>query len=214
MKSQKPINPRKTPKQSRSRFMVDVIVSSATRILVTEGYDRFTTNRVAEVAGVSVGSIYQYFPNKDSLISEIARRHVTDLLTAINEAYDFAAHNSLQDVARQIVRNHIAIHNMHPKLHRALSREIPRLGHLEWKAGMKDVISEKLQLLLKKFPETCNIENPDMVIFVLFTTVESVVDRALVEKPELINSGALEETLTKLILSYLKASMTYLESGK
>jgi AcrR family transcriptional regulator len=61
-----PINPRKTPRQARARATFDAILEAAARILVNEGYDRLNTNRIAEIAGVSVGTLYQYFPTKGS----------------------------------------------------------------------------------------------------------------------------------------------------
>lgn len=70
--------PRKRPTQQRSREMVDRILEAAARIFESSGYHATTTNHVAEAAGVSVGSLYQYFPNKDALLVGLAERHVID----------------------------------------------------------------------------------------------------------------------------------------
>jgi hypothetical protein len=61
-------NPRKSALQKRSRVTVDALLEATARILIREGFDKASTNRIAEVAGVSVGSLYQYFPNKEALI--------------------------------------------------------------------------------------------------------------------------------------------------
>ena len=66
---------RKRPAQARSRAMVEAILDAAARVLVTDGYEAFSTNRVAEAAGASVGSLYQYVPNKSALLAELMRRH-------------------------------------------------------------------------------------------------------------------------------------------
>ena len=66
--------PRKTPLQGRSRNTVDVIVEAAARILTKEGADALSTNRIAEVAGVSVGSLYQYFPNREAIVAALVER--------------------------------------------------------------------------------------------------------------------------------------------
>jgi AcrR family transcriptional regulator len=66
--------PRKTPIQGRSRNTVDVIVEAAARILTREGADALSTNRIAEVAGVSVGSLYQYFPNREAIVAALIER--------------------------------------------------------------------------------------------------------------------------------------------
>lgn len=66
--------PRKQPRQQRSQAVVDAIIEAATRILETDGFDKLTTNHVAEVAGVSVGSLYQYFPNKEAICYALSER--------------------------------------------------------------------------------------------------------------------------------------------
>ena len=70
---------RKTPVQQRSRRTVDKILSAAARILVEDGYSAMTTNDVAAAAGVSIGSLYQYFPNKDALLRALVERHLDDV---------------------------------------------------------------------------------------------------------------------------------------
>lgn len=69
-----PLSPRKRPRQRRSAATVEVILDGAARILEREGLERFNTNVVAAVAGVSVGSLYQYFPGKDALMAALVRR--------------------------------------------------------------------------------------------------------------------------------------------
>lgn len=74
---------RKEPRQARSRATVDAIVQAGAHILGERGWDGFTTNEVADIAGVSIGSLYQYFPDKRSLVEAIRRRHVDDVLAAM-----------------------------------------------------------------------------------------------------------------------------------
>jgi AcrR family transcriptional regulator len=73
-KTRKPA--KRFPKQERARATVDAILEGAARVLVREGYDRASTNRIAEVAGVNIGSLYQYFPNKDALVASLIDRHL------------------------------------------------------------------------------------------------------------------------------------------
>lgn len=75
-----PLAPRKAPLQRRSAATVDAIVEAAARILETEGLDGYTTNAVAERAGVSIGSLYQYFPNRDALTAAVIERETAVLL--------------------------------------------------------------------------------------------------------------------------------------
>lgn len=71
MRSGARTRPRKLPKQERSRVTVEAILDATALVLVREGYDRASTKRVAGVAGVSIGSLYQYFPNKESLVAAL-----------------------------------------------------------------------------------------------------------------------------------------------
>ena len=77
------LKPRKAPRQRRSLAMVELILQAATRVLERESLTGFTTNRVAEVAGISVGSLYQYFPNKDALVAELIKRDQQTRVEAI-----------------------------------------------------------------------------------------------------------------------------------
>ncbi|PTX01907.1 TetR/AcrR family transcriptional regulator [Pararhodobacter aggregans] len=81
-----PIVPRKTPRQARARATVEAILEAAARILVAEGLERLTTNRVAEVAGISIGTLYQYFPSKEAILAEILRAKRQQLLEDIRAA--------------------------------------------------------------------------------------------------------------------------------
>lgn len=77
--------PRKQPRQARATAMVELVLEAATRVLSSDSLAGFNTNRVAEVAGISVGSLYQYFPNKSSLIAALIEREQLALATAIEQ---------------------------------------------------------------------------------------------------------------------------------
>src|SRR5262250_749285 len=78
---QRPVRttPRKRPRQARSRATVDSILEATARVLVKRSFDGLTTNLVAEAAGISIGSLYQYFPNKAALVGALIEKHVDDL---------------------------------------------------------------------------------------------------------------------------------------
>ncbi|MBW9056173.1 TetR/AcrR family transcriptional regulator [Rhizobium mesosinicum] len=80
--------PRKTPRQARSLATVSAIVEAAARILEERGHEGFSTNAVAEKAGVSVGSLYQYFPRKDALIGALILRQTMSLIRDAESAAD------------------------------------------------------------------------------------------------------------------------------
>ena len=114
---------RKEPRQARSRATVATIVEAGARVLSDEGWAGFTTNKVADAAGVSVGSLYQYFPDKLSLIEAIRRRHLDDCLAVMRQSQREG--RTLMEFVDDLVRNMIAAHSVHPKLHRVLLDEAP-----------------------------------------------------------------------------------------
>ncbi|MBY6266447.1 TetR/AcrR family transcriptional regulator (plasmid) [Azospirillum sp. 412522] len=114
---------RKAPRQARSRATVDALVEAGARILGDDGWSGFTTNKVAERAGVSIGSLYQYFPDKLSLVDSIRRRHLDDCIAAMRTVR--ADGCPPMEVAAILVRAMIAAHSAHPGLHRVLLDEAP-----------------------------------------------------------------------------------------
>jgi AcrR family transcriptional regulator len=114
---------RKAPRQARSRATVDAILDAGAQVLARRGWAKFTTNEVAETAGVSIGSLYQYFPNKAVLVEAITRRHFDDVLRVLQAiAADAKPTN---ERAESLVAGMIAIHNVNPALHRILMEETP-----------------------------------------------------------------------------------------
>jgi AcrR family transcriptional regulator len=122
------LDQRRSPSQSRSRDTVEAIVEAAAQVFERHGYAAGTTNRIAERAGVSVGSLYQYFPNKDSILVELTRRHVADGRVIAAALFERLAteHPPLRDGLRLLSAAMIDLHRDAPGLHRVLFEESPR----------------------------------------------------------------------------------------
>src|SRR5579864_2789253 len=113
-------NPRKQASQRRSRATVDALIEATARILVREGFDKASTNRVAEEAGVSVGSLYQYFPSKEALVAAVIDRHNQELMQVVRGALVEVAALPMEQAVRKLVAVAIKAHRIDPKLHRVL----------------------------------------------------------------------------------------------
>ena len=113
---------RKSPRQRRSRAAVEAIIEAAARILETEGPAGFNTNAVARRAGVSVGSLYQYFPGKQALIAELSRRNAEAALSGLVEAAERTAGRPMLERLRAFVRFAIAQQAERPRLSRVLDQ--------------------------------------------------------------------------------------------
>lgn len=121
------LRPRKQPSQCRSADMVEAILEAAARVLEREGLERFNTNRVAAIAGVSVGSLYQYFPNKDALTAALIEHTQADLDAALAGAAAGCEGRTLAASLRLLARAAIAWQSRRPRLAAALDYEEGRL---------------------------------------------------------------------------------------
>jgi AcrR family transcriptional regulator len=117
---------RRSPRQTRARATVDAIVEAAGRLLVEGGLAGVTTNAVAGRAGVSIGSLYQYFPNKEALLWAVQRRHRQQVMPLVDHALERLADPAL-DLVEGILtfmRGLVALHDSDPAGNRALVREL------------------------------------------------------------------------------------------
>jgi len=115
---------RKQPRQARSRATIEAILQAAAHILGERGWAGLSTNMVAETAGVSIGSLYQYFPHKLALVEAVRRRHFDDVLAILRAAADEALPRSRRIEA--LVDGMISVHGRYPAAHRVLLEETPR----------------------------------------------------------------------------------------
>src|SRR6516164_9371104 len=96
-------SPRKTASQQRSRLTVDALIEATARVLTRDGYDRASTNRIAAVAGVSIGSLYQYFPSREALVAAVIDRHVHEMFQVVRDALVKVATRPIEVAARELV---------------------------------------------------------------------------------------------------------------
>lgn len=209
MSPQPSANPRKLPKQERSQATVEAILTATTHILTADGYDRLTTNRVAERAGVSIGSLYQYFPNKEALIVALAEHHANQmaqlaqhhLTQDFGEASVQAENRSILEVLRQIIRAALAAHAVNPKLHRVLHEQIP---HSE---VMRRLDEAKMEQMLRSFlAQRCDQlqpQNLELTVFIIERTIRALIYGATIDRPELLKTGELEEEMMTMLAAYL-----------
>jgi AcrR family transcriptional regulator len=193
--------PRKLPKQERSQATVEAILTATTRILTERGYDQFTTNRVAELAGVSIGSLYQYFPNKEALIFALGEHHANEMVQLAQHHLEGLEDSSIPEVLRQIVKAALAAHAVNPKLHRVLHEQIPR------SEVMRQLDEAKMEKLLQSFlAQRCDQLQPkniDLTVFIVGRTIKTLIHGAMIDRPELLKNGELEQEIITMLSSYL-----------
>ncbi|WP_240975574.1 TetR/AcrR family transcriptional regulator [Paraburkholderia aromaticivorans] len=101
--ARKPLTkPRKHASQGRSRVTVDALIEATARILVRDGFDKASTNRIAGRAGVGVGSLYQYFPGKEALVSAVIERHGQQVMQVFRGALAETAALPMEQAVRAL----------------------------------------------------------------------------------------------------------------
>jgi AcrR family transcriptional regulator len=203
--------PRRRPRQARAQATVDAIIQATARVLVEDGYDRASTNRIAQAAGVSIGSLYQYFPSKEALVAALVEAHVDRMMEAVTRILDNNAEPSdLRRSADNLVLALIAAYRVDPRLHHVLCQEVPKIGDLrriyEFEQTLADVIRRHLQSLRHQIRH----QNIDRAVFLLINAVPSVIRAAIEGDAEGSNDAALTSDLTDMILRYL----CYVPSGE
>jgi AcrR family transcriptional regulator len=194
--------PRKLPRQQRSKATVDTILEATVRVLLARGYQGTTTIAVAERAGVSVGSLYQYFPNKDSLIAALLKGHLANVVRGLDEALQACAGRDLEGALRQIVRAGITVHRIHPALHKILVEQVPRIGQMKSMMNTSRVVTRRLAEWFEA-QRGLGIAHPERAAFMVETVVEGLTHRVIIEKAHNFSDRELEDEATRLLVAYL-----------
>jgi AcrR family transcriptional regulator len=178
MSKRPPIGARKKPVQARSQATVDAILRATIRVLTKEGFDRTSTNKVAEAAGVSVGSLYQYFPSKEALLIALLERHHEQMMAVFFTRLAEVAHGNVRDAIRIVVEALVEGHMRDRVLHRIVVEELPRAGR--WREMLKDAESQSIPTVLfylrGRKDELRDIDL-ETAAFVVNTTVLALTDR-------------------------------------
>jgi AcrR family transcriptional regulator len=193
-------NSRKKPQQERSVAMVATLLEAATRVFVKEGYAKATTNRIAKAAGVSVGSLYQYFPSKDAIAVELLRRYRDGLVELVGSRLSTATPETFTAVVRELIGQLLRAEGINPALHRVLIEQVLRTSARREMLGFE----ERLEAVLAEGMRAAKIElaDPDLSAFMLVRVVLSVVQSAVVDRPK-YKTPALADELTELVVGYV-----------
>jgi AcrR family transcriptional regulator len=202
-----PTKPRKHASQERSRATVDALVEATARVLVREGFDKASTNRIAEVAGVSVGSLYQYYPGKEALVAAVIDRHNQEIMQVVHGALAEVASQPIEKAVRRLVAVAIEAHRIDPKLHRVLAEQIPRTGRLANVEAFNRDISALFRAYLEGHSDEIRAIDLGLAAFVCVTSIEALAHTAVLHRSEKLSDemvGTLVEETTRLVVGYLQ----------
>lgn len=202
-------SPRKSASQDRSRATVDTLIEATARILIKEGYDRASTNKIADMAGVSIGSLYQYFPSKEALVAAVIDRHTSELSQVVRNTSVKVAARPIEIAAREFVTAAIAAHRVDPNLHRVLAEQVPRTGRLENIEAVQQNAVVLVRGYLEAHRDEVDIADLDIAAFICATTIEALTHGAVLHRPDMLIGKKAElfvDEVTQLVLRYLRKS--------
>ena len=198
--------PRKSPTQQRSQLTVAALLKATAHILVKEGYESASTNRIAEAAGVSIGSLYQYFPSKEALVAAVVDRHMQEMMQLLRAAVDRVREQPVEVATRELVRVMIDAHRVDPRLHRVLVEQVPRVGRLENIRAIDREAYALIRAYLEAHRDELCVIDLDVASFACVATVEALTHAAVVNRPDVLSdkAGVFTDEVTRMVVGYLR----------
>ncbi|MGA2163840.1 MAG: TetR/AcrR family transcriptional regulator [Solirubrobacteraceae bacterium] len=202
--------PRKLPQQARSEATVEAVLQAAAQVFERHGYAAGTTNRIAARAGVSIGSLYQYFPGKDAILLALARRHLAEGTALLQPQLErLQAGCALDEVLADVVKAMVALHASAPRLHRVLFEETPLPQTLRAELdATEDALVEVVAHSLQRQPDTAEHH---LVARMIVSAIEGLTHR-LVLRPAGASPDAIAIEVTTMLRGYLRQRQRTLDS--
>lgn len=197
--------PRKTPIQARAAVTVDAISEATVQVLLSHGADRLTTTRVADRAGVSVGTLYQYYPNKQSLLFAVMEDHFEKITTAVEAACQQACHKPLSEMIRQVVEVFVDAKMERADISVALYQVSAEIGGPTLVKKVAQRMRQALDAMLKT---ALDIESPPdgLAIDTMVAAMSGAMRSLLEGRPSPVAVGKQREQLILLCQSYMAAA--------
>lgn len=198
MATKKRRSPRKKPAQKRSKETVRAIVTAAARILEREGYEKTNVNSVAELAGVSIGSLYQYFPSKEALVAEVARQHSAEMIELFQDGLANLAFVPVEDAVRGVVQRAVRAFRLNARLREVILLEMP--VHLFDTSDFDNMLVEALRYYFLFKQDELRIANIDLTITILRASVEASASASAAQD---FSEDEIVEELSRLVFRYV-----------
>jgi AcrR family transcriptional regulator len=195
---------RKEPRQARAQATVGAILEATVQILDREGLEAATMARIAEVAGVSVGSIYQYFSHRDAILNALQDREFARALTLVQELLaDGNLAQTPEQTVTAVVRGLAQLYRACPGLHRVLTIEGLRVAQADRVHAFDLRVIEVVRHFLQASSAPMRPKNLDAAAFVVVQAVRATMLACLLERPPGLDEQTLIQEVVDLVLCYL-----------
>jgi AcrR family transcriptional regulator len=198
-------HPRRVPGQDRSRATVRALLEATARVLIREGYDRASTNRIAQVAGVNIASLYQYFPSKEALVAAVFEQYLERVRLALTGALLRAEALPLMTAVEQLVRAFFSVHDADPALHRALLIHVPQVDRVNPMIALKLEVTQALVRLFERRRRELRSKNPALAAHLVVTCVDAIKQAAVLDDARVLRAAPFVNEVLALVSRYLAA---------
>ena len=197
--------PRKTPIQARSTVTVEAISEATIQVLLTHGADRLTTTRVADRAGVSVGTLYQYYPNKRSLLFAVFEDHMDKVARAVEVACEDVRYKPMSEMIRLVVEAYVDVKMQRADISVALYKVAPDVGGPALVKQTGQRLRKAIEAMLLTAPDL-KLSPDKFAIDMMLSAMSGAMRSALETGASAAMSRKMREHLVLLCQSYMAAA--------
>lgn len=199
---------RKQPHQTRSRQRVNALIDATATEIAERGLLETTTNHIAERAGVSVGSLYQYFENKGDLVAMLLRRLSAEIAAAADATLDASMEDDVHEVVRNLLNTALAAMDERPGLYLELTRNWHTLGTLTVVEALETHLMDACRRYLLHHHEALVVDNVPATLFVVINGTLFTVMRYLSLPDPGFDRSQLVESLSDMVAGYTSSTRT------
>jgi AcrR family transcriptional regulator len=197
------IEPRKQPVQSRSTATVEALYEASIQVLLELGFRKFTTTRVAERAGVSIGSLYQYFPNREALITAVIARHLEQMLTVIERRCRELEGGALEDMVTGMIDAVIAAKWEHIEISRALHEPMAEVSGAQCVRDAEARMAAPVAAILRSCSDAA-FRDEERIALMMVISCSSLLQAAITDKTKAFDRESLRAHMRAMVLGYLR----------
>lgn len=199
------LRPRKSPRQKRAKDLVAAVLEAGSRILIERGYTKLSMQRVSQLAGVSPGSLYQYFPDKDSLVAALIEQlSERELAFQLGRFEQMRPDATLEQHLELMLRAIVDFQRQEGPLMRRLLEALPNVGRYAKLVERAERAILALRGMLELHRDRIAVPDLDLATHVLANALHSLTHDGVLRRPDSLDDETLVRELMRLSLGYLE----------